>query len=405
MPRLQNFEWGFGYMLEQETLLCLWVSCPDLRAFRVWDASQSLSRYRPDLFVFCNLRYLAIEELFGDLCWWRKQLVQILLHSSRDLRGLELSISEETVHLYQDKRAPDHANFFDRLCQDYIQSGGDPLPIKTLKCGRSIYPMDYHYLTGLVNLASLEVLEIDNDEELHDDSDVFDLYTDDSGCKIVFWAFGPATCPRLRRLTVSRYGEETHKLLCQIAKHPSVSCNLVFSATSHGYDGFDSAMLLASSDEYPGLPIKLRMMEVDLNRENRYSYNRPAKQILEDLAVSNGDSLEALVLNLSDSDSDWVKMVDGVNTQHVVEFISSFTKLTQLYVYVPYYEQDHLEVLAERLALACTTLQRIDLSDKAFAVRRHGVGFRDVSVRPFTDWENHGDLLRFSTFDPFERAY
>lgn len=118
----------------------------------------------------------------------------------------------------------------------------------------------------------------------------------------MFSAFGPTSCPRLRKLKASYYCKGAHELLCEFAKHPSISCNLAFYvATPDGV--FDPAMLLCTSEEHPELPIKLRMMEVDLNRQ-WYTYDRSAKEILKDLVLSNGGSLEALVLNISDQDAD-----------------------------------------------------------------------------------------------------
>ncbi|KAK0738994.1 hypothetical protein B0T21DRAFT_391273 [Apiosordaria backusii] len=319
------------------------------------DYSEALVQlYRQDLSHFGNLTYLAVDDLFDDLSRWRRQ-----------------------IH----KGNSDYAHFFDGLCRDYAESGGHPLELRTLKCGLSIYPMSYEGLTGLTKLAYLEEVEIDNDGELHEDSGVFELHTAMSECKIVLQAFGPTNCPRFA-------DSQCHTIA---KKHTS------FSANSPS-----SPMLLCSSEEHPELPVKLRMMELDLDREN-YAHSRPPKQILEDLAASNGAALEGLVLNLADPDS--IEFTDDVHPQDLVQPLSSITKLTQLRIMGPGYEENS-SVLGKKLALACPNLQYIQFPDKDFKVRRYGPDSRDVELEEmgncdFEAWEG-AELLRFSTFHPVD---
>jgi hypothetical protein len=96
-------------------------------------AKASLGRHRPDgrlryakpdLAAFSGLEELTLDNMFGDLLWWRSQVVRVLANSHR-LRKLHLSIGHGTLFSYTGNgRRDQFEGFPDRLCDECCRGVG-----------------------------------------------------------------------------------------------------------------------------------------------------------------------------------------------------------------------------------------------------------------------------------------
>lgn len=179
---------------------------------------------KPDLTVFTGLEELSLDGLYEELPWWKSQIVQVLKNSP-GLRRLELSLSADTLERYDNwKERKKFTNFFDELCEEYGETGSEPLSIQSLKLGSAVFPYEASSIEKLTNLRELEELHIQNGRvSVNGDFDpeapaVIELYIEDEDEEsgICFDIFGPAHCPNLRRLTAFEYRGDVHQRCRQI---------------------------------------------------------------------------------------------------------------------------------------------------------------------------------------------
>jgi hypothetical protein len=154
-----------------------------------------------------------LYDIHDDLPAWKSQIVEILQVSSY-LETLGLSITNESVcRLYSDYQFDDYGNFFNDVCNEYEQAGSKPLPLRTLKCGRTACPLGANSIPKLVQLACLEEAHMENCGAWDNrDPIVMDSPADgESG--VLFATFGPSNCPKLRRFTAGKSGRDVCDLL------------------------------------------------------------------------------------------------------------------------------------------------------------------------------------------------
>jgi len=188
------------------TLDLLHQSCRRLKGIHIYYADPIPGRPRgPDLSGFRNLQYLTLHTFNDGLPAWMAQVARLLLVSP-DLKGLDLSVSRATSSPPFEFNGKDGIGcFFDRLCDSYGAVGGKPLQLRSLRCGRGIYPKSHSSLAKLMDLAYLEELEITNGPKSWDRVSIFGIWSSDAKLRssIEFDSFKPQHCPNLRRLSVS----------------------------------------------------------------------------------------------------------------------------------------------------------------------------------------------------------
>ncbi|KAK0716712.1 hypothetical protein B0T21DRAFT_375385 [Apiosordaria backusii] len=406
MENLKIFRWSLRYSPpEAATIALLRNSCPQIKSLQLelldfmkydLDLQKAVDRgpHTFDISPLENLTSLTLNSMYGDLAQWQRQIVQVLVKSPA-LEKLSLSISRLTLGRYDAWGLPDHAKFFDRLCVHYAERGGQPLHLKTLTMGQSIFPMSYQALTNFVDLSYLEEVYIDNNGSLYDSSEVFELYRDDewnAESAIVFHAFSPANCINLRRFGVSEFRMDVDKFLRGYAKYPSASRRLAFACREEIWD-LHTTKLLQAVEQHSGLPIQLRMMKVDLRQFNQEDF----EICLGNLVAANGDSLEGLVLVVGHLDErhHWLR----THMQDLEAAFSSFTKLTQLDFAYAYHRGEYKPfLLFEKLALACPSLQYIRSEGRCWRIRRRD-GTMDVEFERLSR-EEMDSVELFSFFLP-----
>ncbi|KAK4033002.1 hypothetical protein C8A01DRAFT_40557 [Parachaetomium inaequale] len=312
MPALQTFVWPEEWRLMSGTVAALHESCSRLKAIHYYGHSDrvELFRLRTDsspatlynFSGFANLHQLTLSQLRGDLAWWKGNVVHILRHSP-GLRSLELSISAKSIR----SRRNYDTNFFDQLCGGYAAVGGLPLCLQSLRCGQGVFPMSHASLAKLTDVSHLEEVHIFNHQEYWGQDDVQLYPSEQSRSGIVFNAFWPQHCPNLRRFSVSIYQLDVHEFLCAWAVDPSFSRRLAFCVDDLRHLGYGDPSLLFRPNSghpgrHPGLPIKLRMLGLDLDRDTIFrsvpdldeEYWR--EEVLGDIVASNTESLEGLMI-------------------------------------------------------------------------------------------------------------
>jgi hypothetical protein len=316
--------------LSSATVEALKSSCSQLQAIHVHYINQDEEKdvtledvvtgrvgwgdfYRHDLSVFKNLQYLSLTHLNDDLHQWGHQIVEILLNSPT-LKGLDISIS--AIGLYRHRSGniffqDEYEHFFDDLCDDYKEAGGQPLHLRSLRCGQAIYPTSRWWLAKLTDPEYLEEIDICNlgahwryiDLTMLYYNDHFD-YADYDECHIDFDSFTPSLCPNLRHFSAAEYRDDVHSFLGAIAEHKSFTRRL--TVRFERLRVYDTARMLRPDPDHPGLPIQLRMFlglqldRVDLERYRDESEKFSAEQILDNLVSSTADSLEGLLVNVAE---------------------------------------------------------------------------------------------------------
>ncbi|KAL1840010.1 hypothetical protein VTJ49DRAFT_927 [Mycothermus thermophilus] len=264
---------------------------------------------KPDLASFSGLKSLALRNLYQELDWWRDQIVSVL-RASPDLQHLELSLALWTLHLHHVKNEDQKfANWFDELCEAYAATGAKPLRLRSLHLGCAVLPFNAEAVQKLVDLRHLEDLYIHNEGIYYDGKIVLDMYNyDDEDSGIAFDAFGSENCPNLRRFSMVTHHRDVHNMLAQA--DPAWLRNLAVSC--HGtWGGWEFASLLRPDPEerHPQLPVHLRMLHIELQREMVFLRNYdgehmadediPAlEQVLDNLVTGDDGALEGLGVHL-----------------------------------------------------------------------------------------------------------
>ncbi|KAK3984740.1 hypothetical protein QBC44DRAFT_387307 [Cladorrhinum sp. PSN332] len=422
MPLLDTFVWADGRMLETETIEVLRASCPRVKDLRLnrcpltedhitdwlldeepgWFSvfENAMKPYRLHLSAFHNLTYLALHDIYDDLYHDRRQISRVLCQSPK-LRGLELSLSRRDVIGRMISQSEGQCfGFFDQLCLDYAGGGGQPLQLKTLKLGHSIYALDESSLQRLTELTYLEEVHIHTTGILFNDLE---------------W-FHPANCPNLRLLSAARYWGGMLGLLCKFAKHKSHSRKLALSFPPLRGDALlssrnvDAGPLLRRREEFPGLPMQMRMLDLSLDRNKIYlngfgtreSDLQFASQVLEDLVASNGNSLEGLTLRLPAKNKKG-GMGGGYNNiteQDLVSAVSGLSKLTQLCLDgAGSWRLDDTTMMAEQVAVACPTLKYLRNEWECWKILRDEEGGVELEELTRDEWEKV-ELFSFTIMRP-----
>ncbi|KAH6627383.1 hypothetical protein F5144DRAFT_575675 [Chaetomium tenue] len=329
LSRLRTFTWrGGSNPLPVAVLSALHKSSPAIKAIHIDfpnDMGQRLGYSdfppppdvqleqrrlyeRPDLTVFSCLEELTLNNLHEELPWWRAQVAQVLRNSPR-LRALELSLADQTLEHYNKRNEREKfEGFFDQLCDDYGKTGAVPLRLRSLHLGNAVYPYSLDSLQRLTDLHFLERVHIENVGVWHGGV-IISMYDDGDDSGIIFDAFGPAHCPNLRDLSVAGYRKDVHRFLAALdppsARRLAILCPDMTT-------GYEPAALLRPNPIYPSLPLHVRMLEMELRRNQIRLFDNDgrllnhdeipsAKQVLEDLVSGDDGTLEGLAVHLTES--------------------------------------------------------------------------------------------------------
>ena len=155
-PRIKTLSFDFLEM-DEDILGLAWNRPPAYK-----QRARELFRM-PDITVFTDLEELTLLNLYGDLAQWRDQIVQVLTNSTR-LQRLGLSIASEALsRLRRTEYDDEFLRWFNLLCVSYGESGGSPLPLRSLRCGTAVLPEDAALLEQLVDMNCLEEAHIENE--------------------------------------------------------------------------------------------------------------------------------------------------------------------------------------------------------------------------------------------------
>ncbi|KAK1833507.1 hypothetical protein QBC39DRAFT_47724 [Podospora conica] len=422
MPLLEGFCWNAA--LATTTLTVLHRSCPELKSIRFGMPCEFGSRYlgysedreysnepsakeleareiygRPDLTVFRGLEELTLDNLCEELPWWRETIVEVLKNSP-ELKKLGLSLSVATIGKaarYGERDTFD--GFFYDVCNDFCAAGAPPLHLQSLKCGTAIIPDDAESLQSLTDLTYLEEVHIEN-ETVWNLMDVITMYEDGEESGIAFDALGPAQCPNLRRLTVSQYRGDVHELFAA-SDDPAWARQVALSFVEVN-DALEPAQLLRPSDKYPSLPLHLRMLDVNLDREKVEVDDEEGgevptvAEVLHDLVAGDDGALEGLSVHFPldmghDSFSDLL--------QAVTDILPGLINLTQLSVVLPGQFDNFdgkVESTARKLAGAPSQVRYVKVQKRAWRVWRDGDGtvrLEELEDREISDVELFSQLL------------
>lgn len=341
----------------------------------------------PNLTVFSGLEELSLDELYEELPWWRAQIVQVL-QNSPGLRRLKLSLSTKTLGRYYHEEEQDKfERFFDSLCDDYGETGAAPLRLRALHLGTAVYTFDADSLAKLTDLAVLEEAHIEN-RGVWEDGVIIDMYNDgdDEGSGIAFDAFGPLRCPNLRRLNFADYQRDAHAFLAGTAdEDPSYARRLAVSCQGT-WAGYEPAALLRPDENYPALPLHLRMLDVDLQRgqcrlkdEDGDDINvceiPPAREVLAGLVAGDEGALEGLAVHLEENPA-----AEG-GFEHLdllVDAVAQLANLTQLAIEPNVHgerliqDEEVMRATAAMLAAASRSLRYIKVYALCWRVWRDG---------------------------------
>jgi hypothetical protein len=267
--------------LAAATLASLHGSCPGIRAIHItfprdwhlhspdWRLPEhaTYATYgKPDVTVFSNLDELTQNELYDDLQWWKSQIAQALKKSPK-LGKLQLSISRRTLYRYHaDGERGVYDYVFDQLCDKYRETGTAPLRLRSLQLGTAVCPFRLRSLKNLTDLSFLEEVHVTNRAIWNGSLSIIDVafmaYVDRG---IAYEAFGPAHCPRLRSFRVTNYAGDVHRFLATAGDAACVR-NLAIASRDTMSEScrHEMAALLRPDPGYPSLPLRPRMLNIDL---------------------------------------------------------------------------------------------------------------------------------------------
>lgn len=347
-----------------------------------------------DFSSFHDLEELTIHNMFGDLPVWRSLLVTVLRQSPR-LRKLGLSIAVDSVARASNHgRTDDFEDFFDRLCDEYADSGGSPLSLKVLECGTAVFPTGEESLQNLVGLSSLEEVHIEN-TDVGGDSVYLYVYDDEGQSEIPFNVFF-MRCPNLRRFTASELQADVWEALCDI--EPQFSQQLAVSFQTQDACEHELSDLLREDDGYPNLPLALRMTELELCRQATSEYS--ASDILEALVECNVGELAGLAVHLP------AYLEDEANGEALDALKIALTKLPRLsQLVIQFHGQiatNSAVSLVRELSSAAPQLQYVGV-DKLFCQVTQAIGQdgKDMWIRELDKREQeHVEIFSGTIFRP-----
>ncbi|KAH6856309.1 hypothetical protein B0I37DRAFT_73292 [Chaetomium sp. MPI-CAGE-AT-0009] len=374
MTRLESFVYN-GHPLTPALLQTLKDSCPSLKVLHMnYKARIGPS---PSLGLnfdgFRGLRELMLYNLpFSDHFltrsdheWWIPRLAR-LISGSPGLKKLSLGFEETTMA----SRRLETIYIFDKLCHLYRDAGGSPLPLQSLELLGGLYPCSVDTLKQLVDLTHLHDVYIAN-------SGRGVATTPPEPWPLAYDAFFPPHAPNLRNFRTDEYHWDLHAHLCNIADaDPAFTAQLAIACKHRrGGTGLDASELLRPNPRLPSLPLRVRMLDLELCRERVYGRGREvqvsAAQVLADLVATNGETLEGLAVNLFGGG----KREGGSSAAEerlglLEEALGKLPNLEQLSIGAPW-RFDAVLAVAERLAVvAGPRLRYISIGDSFMRVRR-----------------------------------
>lgn len=384
LPLLESFRCSCPML--PETINILHRSCPGIKSlffdFSSMDSgmlgleierpSEQLLQARemytmPDFAGFGNLQDLALLNLYSNLSAWRDQIVQVLLKSP-SLQTLALSLSPDAVsRLSFAWELDQYQGWFGQLCESYGESGGSPLPLRSLRCGTAVFPEDAALLEQLADMKVLEEAHVEN-TNLWNFKDIIVLYADETDTTdIVFGAF--VNAPRMRRFTVGKYAADVHQAFAMM-QDPSRARHIALGAASSGI-GHEPVALLRADERYLALPVHLRMLEIDLDRgnddlyivddEGEYLEKVDVDTVLESLVEGDEGALEGLVLCLPDAEEEEEEGGLEGHLELLEGALPRLVNLGELYIRGNGYEVESCAAVTTRLASAVPSLRYINV--------------------------------------------
>lgn len=357
---------------------------------------------KPDLATFSSLEELTLDNIFGDLPWWRSQVVRVLANSPR-LRKLHLSIAHSTLFSCAGTgRRDQFEGFFDRLCDEYAAGEGGfaagPLRLRSLHLGHGVVPSRPGALARLTDLACLEDVYVSNYSVSGDGSDGCEIYGPRGNrgrtTRVDWPVFGPRSCPNLARFSVVLYSGEVHELLAMAAaqdasfvRRLAVSCMEMDRAHGPG-------ALLRPDLRYPSLPVHVRMVEIDFHRGGDKAVG--AEAVLRSVVEGDDGALEGLVVRLGEQFEETISDGDEqpgrpqsvfptVQFELLLGAVAGLLNLTQLAVdwtgkFRNRVNGEGLAALACRLAAAVPRLRYVKVRDMHWKVCRGRQGEDDGAI-------------------------
>ncbi|KAK4033148.1 hypothetical protein C8A01DRAFT_40403 [Parachaetomium inaequale] len=322
-----------------------------------------------DVSAFTGLEELTVTYVHREREGWTQQVAKVL-GNSPNLRKLGLHITPRTSTATTARFGSiiDWMRCFNNLCKMYAEAGAPPLKLRSLKCGTAMYPTELGPLEKLTDLAYLEEVHLDNASFY---GPIAHLIGYGRPGKIIFDAFLSPRCPRLRRFSATRLGRDVFDAL-RSPQAASLTQRLAVSFGTQLIGDVGTSLLLRADPGYPGLPVCLRMMTLDLRTvENEQT----VEGILNDLVATNADTLEGLAVDIC--------RIHDINedSDHLALLLAALPRLpllTQLLILMDRgrgsdaLTEDTIERVAERFANVVPSLRYIGLSGIYWRVWRFG---------------------------------
>ncbi|KAK4198401.1 hypothetical protein QBC40DRAFT_331534 [Triangularia verruculosa] len=379
---------------------------------------------QPEFYFFRNLQHLSLRGCFDCLEFSRKELVKLLLHCP-NLGEFEIglfshAIAHDIRWTYDpefavedfdmcDHRFENFVRFFDRLCDEYAEAGGQPLRLRTLGLYESMWVWKPDSLKKLTDLTYLEEARL-NTETINGYVDrwisdlriwrlLIDGYSRLQRLELNFDIFSPTNCPKLRHFIVPRYHESFHRFLCTFPEEIALSGKLsvLIEAEPNAVEEWDqhgSARLVGADDPRPTDALDLLPPPQSPFQLARMSW-ATQHGYLRDLAASNGHCLQGLVVHLDRPTKD--RRPDGIET--ILKPLRDLSCLTQLWVIPKCREllQPMLQQAVE-LANAIPSLRHLAIGWYLWEIvgRNDGNAELEVIRKTSSDWERGGNGLFFS---------
>jgi len=284
---------------------------------------------------FTNLRDLSLRNLYGDILTWTEQIVKVMRNSPQ-LRILGLGLSRaiiiRMVHNWpQEWNKAMHWHFFTQICDGFAGTGALPLSLKSLRCGRGFWPSYGDSVGKLTDYVSLEEVSIHNCGFSDWAPDYLALYDNDiHECGIDFATFGIQNCPNMRRFSAHIYMKDVEDVLLNMTKDFSRQVAVSFAVHDEDLE-YDVARLCREDPDRPELPLQLRMLDLDIWRDDDDPEMMPAEQALDFLVKNSAQFLEGLILqNLHLPENEITD--DSLDLEWLGSRITRLPKLTQLAV-------------------------------------------------------------------------
>lgn len=342
----------------------------------------------PGLAIFESLENLDLHWSWADLDEWQRQLI-LILRNSPGLRKLGLSISVDVFRTcYRAGRDHEYEHLFNRLCDAYGETGAAPLRPKSLRLGQALYPTSASSFAKMIDLDSLEEVQLENYTVGLEDGDMFgiiDPSPDNSEIDRIIYGvfFSSSSCPNLRRFTARRYSGDIHDVLAWMDKTCVQRLALSFSETSEP----DLAYALRAEESWwgwPSFPLHPRMLELEMHRNKidiSGSYEPITdEQVFYHLASYDPQNLESLMVNLA-PDRDAEGGVVGL--RELCQILNGFSKLTQMVVKSDAWrgvgigvgdDDTEIKAVAKILALAIPYLRYIRIQGLSWRIWRQADG-------------------------------